>query len=445
MAADVIDRLRRERPACDLPAGDPGALFAEIVAGPRAAPPARASRPAGKRLALVLLAALAVAAPLAVAARTTHVFDFALGDPAPKPVSVFLDNMLLPAYGPKEGPPINGPTRKDIVRGSEQLVDEITTSSGVKARMYSVRLRTGGACFAALGGPFNGGSCITRAWSRRYPLTASLQRTNAPDRDSARNGTALYGRASSSRAASLIVHYEDGTSEPILLVHRWFMFELPAGRTRKGHQPTRIDVLDASGIVIATQHDPFILLRGPGPKPEKPIASRRVLARVPLGWKGAILELQAATGNRGHQCVRVVNSQDLIQSGNWWCGPEVAHTAPVSEGQTTKPPPVFFELHQFTKLGKPGGYVYARGWVGPRIARLEIRMQDSTVEQIPLHDRLFLYVVPQADWPLGKRPSYVIGRDAGGRVVYRRFLYPAGRCAYPVADKRCAQIIVHNG
>ena len=442
MAADVIDRLRRERPPGEPPPGDPGALFAEIVAGPRATPPARASRPARKRLALVLLATLAVAAPLAVAARTTHVLDFALGDPAPKPVSIFLDHMLLPAYGPKEGPPINGPTRKDIVRGSERLVDEITTASGVKARMYSVRLRTGGECFVALGGPFTGGSCIVKAWSRRYPLTA-LRSTNPPSRSS--SGSALYGRASSTRAAALVVLYEDGTSEPIPLVHRWFMFELPSANAKKGHRPTRIDVLDAAGKVIGTQADPFELIHRYTGKPERPIASRRVLAREPLGWKGATLELQAATGSRGHRCIRVVNSRDLTQTATWWCGAEVAHTAPVSEGQTAKPAPVFFELHQFTKFGKPGGYVYARGWVGPGIASLELRMQDSSVQEIPLHDRLFVYVVRHADWPLGKRPSYVIGRDAAGRVVYRRFLYPAGRCSYPVADRRCAQIIVQNG
>jgi DNA-directed RNA polymerase specialized sigma24 family protein len=46
---------------------------------------------------------------------------------------------------------------------------------------------------------------------------------------------------------------------------------------------------------------------------------------------------------------------------------------------------------------------------------------------------------------LGRRPSYVVARDRGGRVVFRRFLYPRARCTYPVADRRCAKIIVHNG
>ena len=79
MAADVLDRLRRERPAAEpADAGDPagaGALFAQIVAVPRAASRPRTAPFSRRRLARVLLAAFAILAPLAIAARTTHVLD----------------------------------------------------------------------------------------------------------------------------------------------------------------------------------------------------------------------------------------------------------------------------------------------------------------------------------------------------------------------------------
>jgi hypothetical protein len=79
------------------------------------------------------------------------------------------------------------------------------------------------------------------------------------------------------------------------------------------------------------------------------------------------------------------------------------------------------------------------------VASVEIRYQDSTVQRLPLTRRFFLYVVPKNHWPIGKRPSYLIGRTPAGSVIYRRFLYPLARCAYPGPDPRCSQIIVHNG
>ncbi len=51
----------------------------------------------------------------------------------------------------------------------------------------------------------------------------------------------------------------------------------------------------------------------------------------------------------------------------------------------------------------------------------------------------------------GTRATYASRHGAGGvreragRLVSRRFLYPAGPCAYPVADRRCAHVIVYNG
>jgi hypothetical protein len=79
------------------------------------------------------------------------------------------------------------------------------------------------------------------------------------------------------------------------------------------------------------------------------------------------------------------------------------------------------------------------------VASLELRFQDSTVESIALHDRLFIYIAPASRWPLGKRPSHVIGRDRSGRAIFRRFLYPAASCSYPPGENACAGRFITNG
>ncbi len=423
---------------------DAGALFAQIVAHQRDAGQRRARRFPRRRLALVLLAALAIAAPLAIAARTTHMLDFALGDPAPTPVVEFLDGMLPPDYAPNEGPPQRGPTQKDIIRGSEQVVAEMTTASGARARMYAVKVRTGGFCFAALGGPFNGGACLPAPAKWHYPVVAGAMMWGTGAPGTFAKTPVLYGRLTKTGAASLVVRYADQASDVIPTTRGWFLYEVPKVHQFWHHEPLRLDVLDASGRVIGTLKDPFGLHPPKRPKAEQPRPEHQVLARESLDWKDGSLVLQGARGDQGHRCVLFANTL-THNTGGWMCGAAVAQTAPVSEGQTTAPPPVYFELHQLVRGATPGGYVYARGWVGPPVASLEIRFQDSTVAPIPLYDRLFIYVVPSSHWALGKRPSYVIGRDSSGHAIFRRFLYPAAPCAYPLGEKSCAGRFITNG
>ena len=82
---------------------------------------------------------------------------------------------------------------------------------------------------------------------------------------------------------------------------------------------------------------------------------------------------------------------------------------------------------------------------GHSVASLELRFQDSTVELLDLHQGFFVWVVPASHWALGSRPSYLIGRDQKGAVVYRQFLYPKARCAYPGRDSRCKDLFFANG
>jgi hypothetical protein len=446
MAVDVLERLRDENPRIESRPVDDAELFAQIVARPRrASRRVHRRRLSRRRFTFAVLVALAVAAPLALAARSAHVLDFVFGNKPPKQVRQLFENALPAPYGIKEGPPQSA-TKRDVIRSSERMVAQITTRSGKVARLWVADLRTGGACFVAIGGPFNGGACNERPLPRKYPLEAPSGSRSG--RTSARIGTdvTLFGRATSPQAASIVVYYKDGKSDLVRLNHTWFLYEVPPVHELRGHEPVRIDVLSASGQVIAKQNDPFGLHPPHTGKAERPVEPYRLLARESLHFKGAVVELQSALGDQGHRCIRVLNTGDTTQTRNWWCAREVGQTTPsIMPGSKIPGQAVFFELHQFTKFGRPEGYVYARGWVGPKVASLEIRFQDSVVQRIALHERFFVYVVPADRWALGKRPSYVIARDAGGRIVYRRFLYPQGRCAYPVADKRCATTIVHNG
>ncbi|MDX6628497.1 MAG: hypothetical protein QOH00_743 [Gaiellales bacterium] len=411
--------------------------------------PSRVTRSRRRRLLVAMLVALAVGAPVAFAAARSHLFDFALGDPAPKKVRAQLDRMLEPAYGPKEGPP-QWRTRKDIIRSSERLVGQMTTSIGAVARMYAVNLRGGGACWFATGLPFSGGGCGGRALHNKATIGGIIGMTFAHmgkrEPGTFAQGVTLFGPVGARGAASIRIEYKDGESDSIPVRRGWVMYEVPLAHTHWGHEPTRIDVQDASGRVLASRNDPFALHQPKQPRPEQALKPHTLLARAPLGWHGAAVELLFAKGSKGSQCIQARNTAYLQWTERWLCDPAVGRDSAItSERPAVTPQPVYVAWGTFTKFGQPSGYVYAYGWAGPSVSSVEIRYQDSTVQRLPLTRRFFLYVVPKNRWSVGKRPSYLIGRTASGRVIYRRFLYPLARCAYPAPDARCSQIIVHNG
>ena len=402
-----------------------------------------------RRLVVALLVVLALGAPVALAAARSHLLDFAIGDPAPQKERIQLERMLPPAYGPKEGPPA-WRTRNDIISGSERLVDQITTSTGDVARMYAVSLRGGGACWFATGAPFSVGGCGGASIHRTSAIggTFGIMFAGLGKREQGTfgQGVTLAGPVGARGAVSIRVHYKDGTADTVTVVHGWLMYEVPLRHTQWGHEPTSVEALDAAGRVLARHDDPFELHPPAQPKPEQALKPHHLLARQSLGWHGASLELLLATGNTGNSCIQTRNTGNLFQTRRWLCDPAVGRDTALEQlHPTAARKPVYLEIRTFTDRGRPDGYVYASGWAGPPVTRVEIRYQDSTVQTLPLHRRFFLYVVPRSRFILGKRPSYLIGRTTSGRVVYRRFLYPQARCAYPGPDPRCTNIIVHNG
>lgn len=442
------DRLALANPVPLSALGDVHAEFAHKlirdITGRRA--PVRRSRK--RRLAIALLVALAIAAPVALAASRSHLLDFALGDPPPKDVQAIFEHAFPAPYAANEGPP-GQRTSDDLIRSSERLVAQMTTSTGAHARMYAVDIRGGGWCWFATGKPFNGGSCGGRTLERASNIggTAGMLYAGMGKREPGTfgQGATYYGRVGAGKATTLRIQFKDGTADSIPVRGGWFMYEVPVAQTHWGHEPVKAEALDASGRVLAAAKDPLGLHPPPQPKPGRLLEPRRLLARLPLGWHGASLELWHAKGSKGNDCIQVRNTANR-QTRRWLCDPAVGHNSAVGiQPPRTRPQPVYYMVNQFTNRGRRGGYIYASGWAGAPVTSVEIRFQDSTVQRLPLHRGYFIYVVPESRWEIGKRPSYVVGRNAAGRVVYRRFLYPAARCAYPVRDPRCSEMIVHNG
>ncbi len=417
----------------------------EAITGRRAPRSPRRRR----RVLIVALAALALVVPVALAASQTGLLDFALGGPAPTSARTFLDRMLPPRYAANEGPP-QGLTRADIIKGTERLVDAVTTSTGANAEMYAVRLRGGGFCWFAYGLPFNGGGCGGQATGRRSVIGGSIGMGSAGmgkrQAGTFGQGVTLSGPVGAKGAVSLRITYRDGDHGSVPVRDGWVMYEVPLAHTFWKHEPTRIDVLDASGRVLAHRDDPFELHQPARPKIEQPLQSHTVLISRPLGWKGASIELLFARGSKGNECIQARNTARLHWTERWLCDPAVGRNAAITIERPTPPAlPISFTWGRFTRFEQPTGYAYVWGWAGAPVTHVEVRFQDSSTVELPLTRHFFLYVVPSVHWTLGTRPSYLIGRDATGKVVYRRFLYPAAHCMYPGADAPCRTQIFQTG
>jgi hypothetical protein len=349
------------------------------------------------------------------------------------------------AVPPREGPP--GQRALIVETSSEHLVARIHTQEGRVASLYVARVRGGGWCTLATGTPFGGGGC-GRAGLNTIKLPIGFGGFGSYG---ARNGnriaTALtsFGHATSPKAASIRVTYRDGTSASIPLSEGWYLYDVPLAHVYRGHEPIRFDVLDASGGIVGTARDPFVL-EAPYVAPSTPVpATVRELARSPLDWRSADVVLSGGRDAKGERCIRTLNTGDHVQTLHWYCGPEVGNRFHAYRGQTGPGLLVSFSTGQRVWPGKPG-YVYVHGWAAPPVVSLELRYQDSIVQPLPLHDRLFLFVVPRDHYLYGHRPSYVIGRDASGAIVYRQFLYPRAHCSYPGPGNQCppGQITVNG-
>ena len=62
------------------------------------------------------------------------------------------------------------------------------------------------------------------------------------------------------------------------------------------------------------------------------------------------------------------------------------------------------------------------GQVGTAVAKLAVRFQDGNEITLPISELVFLYPIPKAHWEMGRRPAFLIARDARGRTLGKRLL-----------------------
>jgi hypothetical protein len=68
--------------------------------------------------------------------------------------------------------------------------------------------------------------------------------------------------------------------------------------------------------------------------------------------------------------------------------------------------------------------VVLHGRVGGDVASLDLNYADRTTAHLPLTQGFFLYEIPASHFAQGKRPSFLVGNDAGGHEVARALLHP---------------------
>jgi hypothetical protein len=437
--SDVIELLERANPLTLEQVGPVDETVARdllqraVVSRPRRRPLVR--RPV--RLVLAIAIVLLLAVPLASA--------FGLGDwllnvdnhsTVPPAVQKLFADVDQPPVTGNQGPPSRG---MEIIESSERLVAQIHTASGKTGSLYVADVKGGGWCMDAIGGPFNGGGCSRIPFARSASLIVQGgvgMGAQARGQRFADTVTTI-GRTRSATVTAIRVDYRDGTSGSIPLAPGgWFLYEVPHAHLAVGKVPYRFVALGANGRVLGTVKDP-VLLEQKQSAPHRPIASTiRELVRLPLGWRDADVVLSEARDQQGERCVRELNTRDLVQTQNWDCGAWVGTRATSSPVQKGPSPLVSVGVGKRVWPGHPG-WVYLDGWAVPPVASVELRYQDSQVVQIPLHDRYFVLVIPSRHWLPGHRPSYVVGRDASGKAVFRKFLYPLAKCSYPGPGNRC--------
>jgi hypothetical protein len=414
--------------------------------------PSRRGRALAPRALLVAAAVVLMGGSLALAfgGRVLTVLD---SGPVPHVVNSRLHQLVAgPLELPRDGAP---PQPKSlpadrIVSGSQRRLLTVRTSRGHIASLYVARTRRGLMCVVSVGWPFGMGAC-----ANDKPVEGPFSSLGTGATTRSRDGKhvslirTIVGRAAGSRAHTVRVVYADGTHDDIAVVQGWFMFEVPAAHMTPTTATVRLDVLSANGTRLGSLADPFDLKRV-RPHFTKPVPSSiRVLARAQLPNGGGTVSISSGRDAAGRNCFRHLRNGKSQQFPVWECTGQVGHSSylPYPSGERPKLVPLRWQmgLRNDSRYPTGYGYAYATGWVTPQVTRLTVRYQDGGAADIPLHGRYYVYVVPPAHWPAGRRPRILEERDATGGLVYRQFLYPRQHCIYPGRDPLCVNLAMGTG
>jgi hypothetical protein len=359
-----------------------------------------------------------------------------LDDDVPAAVNSDLHRMGKPS-GPLDGAPpwVAKFTPGRVVKGSAHTVMVVQTSRG-QVTLYSARTVKGQACHITQFRNQRAGGCFDPDdFSAANPIMYGTQGLG-------RSGTLIFGYAPQPDAASVALRRRGASTVVMPLTEHYFMQEVPGGRR---HELIALDVVAADDRVIATQSLIVPKRHFTQPTPQ----SVKLLASEELPNGGGTVTIWSGRDAQGQACFRHLRNGRSQRRPVWECLPETGHWwyLPRASDGATQRVPVRWELGLLNDGRKPRGYghAYATGWVAPNIDRLSVLYQNGESDQVTLHDRYFLFVVPQSRWPASRRPSWLIARDAAGSIVYRQFLYPRQHCIYPGPDPLCRKRGVGTG
>ena len=444
---DLLAELRLAIPEPPAPVGE-RMLGSVLTSWP---PARRGSRARAPKMLLAAALLVLVGGSLAYA-YGGRVVDAVTGGPAPPKITQDLGSLAKGPGFPRDGAPpwqqqfagMNG----KVVKGSERRVLTIATRWNGSASIYAARTTTGGYCsLSGWAGSGLGGGCAPNEQftDRGRPIALSTL--------SERRGHVLFtGHVPSVHAAAVRIRYRRGHSADVALQSGWFLFEVPIAHQRSASNPViSIDVLDAAGKQIGRYSDPF-RLHAPKPHFTEPVPSSiRMLASAELPNGGGTVTIWGGHDAKSRACFRHLRNGKSQQFPIWQCTAAVNHfgygapTAGHLQGGRHVAVSWQTGLRNDPRRGSRLGYAYAFGWAAPGVAHLDLRFQDGSQTSIPLVAHDFLYVVPEANWRAGHRPSILTASNAAGRVVYRQFLYPRQHCIYPGHDTLCKHVGMATG
>ena len=412
--------------------------WADVLARSAAVPKRRRAPRFGRTtLVAAVLVLLGGSLALAVGNRVVHALT---GTPAPPAIKKQLRS--LPTAGPSDGAPpwIRKIAPGNVVASSARLLITLKTRRFGVVHLYAARTDRGGSCDLLTSGRTSRFTCNGRTTAQTPAVLSGLSGTRDTPGSNLVSGSVLPAQA-----RSLRVRFRHGAARTVPLVAGHFLFELGPGHSRRSQDPpVAFDVLDASGNRIASQRDPVGVADPTRPaRAKKPLAPTvHLLARQTLPNGGGTVSISRGRAATGIPCFLLARTGPQARRPQWQCEPDVGqvgHVVDNAKPAITHRVPVFWQLAVQNDWTRPTyGFAYAYGWVGPAIARLRLRFQDGESVELPLHDRYYLYVVPQAAWADGHRPSVLDGFGADGALAYHQFLYPREHCIYPGRDRLCA-------
>jgi hypothetical protein len=320
--------------------------------------------------------------------------DLFTGSPAPEHVKTEL------SFGTNQGNDqvdelMRQHVKSTVLVGQARGLLAVPTSAGL-LHIWGAPTSDGGLCTYMLlaGAPHGWLACDTLA-PDAGPLVGTADAHNVDGR------TLRYvsGQARE-RVVSVELKLEDGSVFPVRKVGTFFFRALAPGQ-----QPAALVGKDGGGSVVAELPVASGGLGGVLP-PVSPVGPRRSL--FVLQTRIGKVTMHGAAGPEGKRCWIV--------------------TTAAEEGTACRDVPrgVEFDFNPYYNSEQTERIVLLSGFVGPQVDSLQLRFEDGSHVDMALKRAYFLYGLPRRNWEAGHRPSVLVARDGGGKVIARRDIVPDG-------------------